>query len=195
MPVTPEAQAMAAVVAEHAPSLRTRGFKKRRHFFNRPVADGLVHVVSFWMAPKEPPAWTEVPGLRERLYGSFRIDFGVYVPEMTRMHTPRSAWINEYECHLRRTVGHLLPAHESDFWWRLDDPGAAQDVGGALQQHGLPWLDEFPDRRAVLDAFEAHGPFPLGLSPAGALDIADVQSCAPPPASASTTRGTAWRRC
>jgi hypothetical protein len=59
------------------------------------------------MAPKEPPAWTAVPGLRERIYGSFRLDFGVYVPEMQRSHTPRSAWINEYDCQLRRTVGQL----------------------------------------------------------------------------------------
>lgn len=165
---------MASIVARQVPTLRSSGFKKRRHSFNRTVADGLVHVVNFWMAPKEPPAWTEVPGLRERLYGCFRIDFGVYVPEMTRMHTPRSTWINEYECHLRRTVGHLLPDKESGFWWRLDDPRAAVEAAQALEDHGLPWLGRFPDRQAVLTAFEAAGPFPLGLSPAGALDIADV---------------------
>ena len=165
---------MARIVAEHAPLLRSSGFKKRRHSFNRAVADGLVHVVNFWMAPKEPPAWTEVPGLRERLYGSFRIDFGVYVPEMTRMHTPREGWINEYECHLRRTVGHLLPNQESGFWWKLDDPRASVEAGQALEKYGLPWLGRFPNRETVLEAFEAAGPFPLGLSPAGALDIADV---------------------
>ena len=78
---------MRQIVGEHAPSLKAAGFK-RRHCFNRHADDGLVHVVYFWMAPKEPPAWTEVPGLRERLYGSFRLDFGVYVPEMNRTQTP-----------------------------------------------------------------------------------------------------------
>lgn len=116
MPSTPEAEAMAKVVARHAPLLRVNGFKKRRHCFNRPVADGLVQVVNLRMAPKEPTVWTEVPGLRERLYGLFRLDFGVYVPEMTRSGAPRTAWINEYNCHLRRTVGDLLPDQTGSFW-------------------------------------------------------------------------------
>ena len=174
MPSTPEAEAMAKIVAEHAPLLRSEGFKKRRHCFNRPVGDGLVHVVKFWMAPKEPSAWTEMPGLRERLYGSFRLDFGVYVPEMTRMSSPRTGWINDYNCHLRRTIGHLLPGPHDDFWWALDNPDASVQAGEALTLFGLPWLGQFPDRQAVLDAFEASGPFPLGLSPSGGLDIADV---------------------
>jgi hypothetical protein len=57
---------MAAIVADHAPMLKRAGSRKRRHGFNRAADDGLIHVVHFWMAPKEPPAWTEVPGLRER---------------------------------------------------------------------------------------------------------------------------------
>jgi hypothetical protein len=39
---------------------------------------------------------------------------------------------------------------------------------------GLPWLDGFANRTAVLDAFEQLGSHAIGLSPAGALDIADV---------------------
>ena len=129
---------------------------------------------TFYMAPNEPPAWTEVPGLRARLYGLFRIDFGVYIPEMTRTQTPRSAWINEYDCHLRRTVGDLMPGREGGFWWKLDDPRAGAEAGQALAQFGLRWLDSFPNRAAVLEEFEAVGPLPLGLSPAGGLDIADL---------------------
>jgi hypothetical protein len=165
---------MAVIVAEHAPMLKAAGFRKRRHGFNRAVADGIVHVVHFWMAPKEPPAWTEVPGLRERRYGSFRVDFGVYVPEMTRTHTPRSDWINDYDCHLRESVGELLTGTSVDFWWRLDDPRSSAEAGHALAEHGLPWLDRFGNRAAVLDAFEQFGSRAIGLLPAGALDIADV---------------------
>lgn len=51
---------MARIVEDHAPALKKAGFRKRRHSFNRDARDGLVHVVHFWMAPKEPPAWTEI---------------------------------------------------------------------------------------------------------------------------------------
>lgn len=165
---------MAAIVAQLAPLLKHQGFKKRRHCFNRQASDGFVHVVHFWMAPKEPPAWTEVPGLRERLYGSFRLEFGVYVPEMTRSQRPHSAWINDYDCHLRRTAGKLLPGSQDDLWWRLDDPASLDEARRALLDVGLPWLDHFPGREAVLNAFHTFGPLALGMGPAGPLDIADL---------------------
>jgi hypothetical protein len=171
---TQEAQRMAAVVATHAPRLRAAGFRKRRHSFNRAVADGLVHVVHFWMAPREPPAWTEVPGLRTRLYGTFRLEVGVHVPEMTRNGTPRSSsWVNEYDCHLRRTAAELL-REEGDLWWRLDHPDAAAEAGRVLEDHALPWLDRFPDRASLVAAFEREGPLALGMSPSGPLDVADL---------------------
>lgn len=165
---------MAAIVADHAPMLKENGFRKRRFGFNRAVDDGLIHMVHFWMAPKEPPAWTEVPGLRERRYGSFRLDFGVYVPEMARMGTPRSSWVNDYNCQLRETVGRLLTGEWRDFWWRLDDPDASAKAGDALRAVGLPWLDRFPNATAVLDEFDRVGPIEIGTHPAGALDIADL---------------------
>ncbi len=166
---------MADVVAEQKALLKRAGFRKRRYSFNRSASDGIVHVVFLWMAPKEPPAWTEVPGLRQRRYGSFRVDFGVYVPEMNRGGSPQSAWINEYNCHLRRTMGQLMsPEAPGDLWWELDDPSAAADTHRVLAEHGLPWLDRFPDRQAVLAAFRREGPLPLGMPPAGALDIADL---------------------
>jgi hypothetical protein len=173
--LTPEALRMRAIVDEQAPLLKEAGFKRRRHSFNRFAGDGLVHVVYFWMAPKEPPAWTEVPGLRERLYGSFRLDFGVHVPEMTRTHTPRSSWINDYDCHLRRTIGQLISRpYAPDSWWKLDDPEASANADTALRSAGLPWLDSFPDANSILDSFDEFGPIPLGLGPAGSLDIADL---------------------
>lgn len=172
--MTPESERMAAMVSELAPLLKPERFRKRRHSFNRAVSDGIVHVVYFWMAPKEPPAWTEVSGLRERLYGSFRLDFGVYVPAMTRTQQPRSAWINEYDCHLRRTAGQLSPESRDDHWWQLDDPTSLEEARRTLLDFGLPWLDRFPDQAAVLDAFHEFGPLGLGMSPAGALDIADL---------------------
>jgi Domain of unknown function (DUF4304) len=86
----PLATAMEQIVEDAAPLMRASAFRKRRHSFNRTMPDGLVHVVSFWMAPFEPSAWTEVPGLRTRLYGTFRLDFGVYVPEMNKSGVPKT---------------------------------------------------------------------------------------------------------
>jgi len=164
---------MAEIVAANAPLLKEAGFRKRRHCFNRTMESGIVHLVNFWQAPKEPPAWTEVPGLRERLYGNYRIDVGVYVPEMTRSHTPRSSWINDYDCDLRRTIGQLITGSDLDAtWWPLFEPTAEQRAKEALNDYALPWLASFPDQETILSRFQAGGPFSIGMSPAGALDIA-----------------------
>lgn len=169
---TPEAEAMKAIVQSNASLLKSAGFRKRRHGFNRRTPDGLVQVVHFWMAPFEPSAWTEVPGLRERQYGGFRLDFGVWVPEMIRSHPPKSDWVNDYDCQLRRTIGQLLG--HSDLWWSLTDANSFEASHSALVDHGLPWLEGLDSKQAVLDAFEREGSLAVGLSPAGALDISDL---------------------
>ena len=166
---------MAEIVGANAALLKQAGFRKRRHCFNRTAASGLVHVVNFWQAPKEPPAWTEVPGLRDRIYGNYRIDVGVHVPEMTRSHVPRSAWINDYDCHLRRTVGQLITGDDRDAtWWPLSEPAAEERAAAALIEHALPWLATYPHHDSILQQFNSRGPLAIGMPPAGGLDIADM---------------------
>jgi len=163
---------MSEIVMSSALLLKDVGYKKRRYGFNHHMPDGVVSVVHFWMAPFEPPAWTEVPGLRERRYGGFRLDFGVWVPEMGRMGRPKSEWINEYNCQLRATIGQVTGAN--DFWWKLADVEAATKAQVALREHGLPWLDRFPSKEAIFTAFEELVALGIGMSPAGGLDIADM---------------------
>lgn len=170
---TIESEQMAAIVGGFAGMIKQQGFKKRRHCFNRTTEGGLVHVINFWQHPKEPPAWTEVPGLRERRFGTFRVDFGVYVPEITRSGSPRSTWINEYNCHLRRTAGQLEGARE-DMWLPLDHPESIEHTRSALVDYGLPWLERFQSHDAVLREFQKQGGIALGMSPAGGLDVADM---------------------
>lgn len=165
---------MAQIVAANAKSLRDLGFKKRRHGFNRLLDSGLVQVVSFWQAPKEPPAWTEIPGLRERRYGTFRLDFGVYVPQMNRTHAPRSEWINQYDCSIRVTIGQLVTGQWKDLWWDLNAPHAEEIARDALSDFGLPWLDSFPDQESIVDAYQSGGIAALWGHPAMPLDIATL---------------------
>ncbi len=164
---------MAEIVALSTSLLKDLGFRKRRHSFNRHTDAGLIHVVKFWQAPKEPSAWTEVPGLRVRLFGTFRLDFGVFVPEITRMGTPTSDWINDYNCHLRTTIGELM--HEpGDFWMPLANPESDRWALDCIQGFGLPWLDQFPDHQHILDAFNSGGFDRIGMYPAAPLDIAEM---------------------
>lgn len=174
---------MQEIVAHCATVLRGADFKKRRHSFNRHMPSGLVHVVNFWQAPKEPPAWTEIPGFRHRLHGTFRVDFGVWVPEMTRMGTPRSSWINEYDCDLRASMGRLLHRTNRDpqlltddagIWWELDHATIADIALDLITDVGLPWLNTYPDHDAIESAFVSHGAWNIGLNPAGDLDMVQM---------------------
>ena len=91
------------------------------------------------------------------------------------MGPPKSDWLNEYDCHLRMTIGELMTGDDhADLWWSLDDDDAVAKADVAIRNYGLPWLDQFPSKHHLLTAFETHGPFPLGMSPAGALDIAQL---------------------
>ena len=156
---------MARIVGLLAPRLKGAGFRKRRHTFNRRTGDGLVHVLVFWMAPKQPPAWTEAPGLRVRLFGSFRLVLGVWVPEMTRVGARPSDWVDDHQCQLRRAGP----------WCALDDEDADSLAMSTLEEQALPWLDQFGSKQAVIDRFESDGALAIGLTPAGDLDIAELQ--------------------
>ncbi len=114
-----------------------------------------------------------MPGLRERLFGTFRLDFGVFVPEMTRLGTPTSDWINDYNCHLRTTIGELMRA-PGDLWMPLGEPGVDQWALDVMESFGLPWLDRFPDHQHILDAFTSDGFAKIGMYPAAPLDIAEM---------------------
>jgi hypothetical protein len=165
-------EAMSRIVRAFAPMFKAAGFRKRRHSFNREAEDGIVHVVSFQMGPYDPPGTVEIPGLRENLYGRFAVNLGVFVPEMQDEPAPRRAWINEYDCHLRRRLGELIPG-EGEVWWSITEEDAAtEDVKGALEAHGLPWLSGLSSRQSILDSYYLFGADVLGLPPRARIDIA-----------------------
>lgn len=155
--------------------LKAAGFRKRANSFNRSVRDGLVHVVSLQLGPFDPSGMHAVPGLVPDLYGRYTVNLGVYVPEMGRMSSPRSSWVNEYNCQLRWRLGTLMDGG-SDRWWDLRDRLSMEEVLSALIDRGLPKLDSFPDADSVLAAYAAEGHRALGdiANRSVALDVADL---------------------
>ncbi|WP_328332124.1 DUF4304 domain-containing protein [Kribbella sp. NBC_00382] len=174
MSSTPTAEAMAQIVAVAAPLLKSAGFKKRRHTFNRRVEDGLVHLVNFQMGSYDPSGRPDVlAGIRVNMHGLFTINLGVFVPEMDRDGPPRSSWINDYDCQLRKRIGELMP-EQNDVWWPLDFEPSQEQAIDAMRDMGLTWLGQFTNRQVILDKFQAGDEEELGMTPAAALDVADL---------------------
>lgn len=155
--------------------LKPAGFRKRSNSFNRSVSDGLVHHVSVQLGSHDPSGKHAVPGLLPDLYGRYRINLGVYVPAMNRMGSPRSTWINDYNCQLRWGLGDFLPGG-FDQWWDLRDRVSVEEVSRVLAEAALPRVDYFDSADRVLEAWEAQGPPAFGpITPdAAALDVADL---------------------
>lgn len=164
---------MQQVVAMTVPLLKTHGFNKRRHSFNRKTPGGLVHVLDFQMGPYMPPGTQELPPIRVNLYGKSTVNVGVFVPQLAPLvgrPTPK-AWVNEYDCHLRHRIGELLP-ERADTWWELEDPAlAGQTVHDAVDRYAIPWLDRITAADDIFAIYRAEGRLALGLPPAGPLYI------------------------
>jgi hypothetical protein len=104
-----------------------------------------------------------IPGVRESFYGRFAVNLGVLLPAVLRIEHSRDRpeFAREYDCEIRDRLGRL--AYEEDTWWDLDHQVAAtaQSVAGLMDQHGLPFLDQFEDYRCVLSHLAQTGTLPF----------------------------------
>src|SRR5664279_2458843 len=164
---------MSRVVAAAAPVMKSAGFRKRRHAFNREASEGLIRHLSFQMGAFDPPSTVEIPGLRPNLYGKFTINLGIYVPAMRRMQQGKDGRVNDFNCNLRNRLGEPLP-EGTDVWWNLEHPNAAKDATDAIADFAVPWLDSVRSNAEPLSIYERSGLDRLGMNAAGALDIADL---------------------
>jgi len=156
---------MKEVVTAIAPDLKIAGFRKRRHCFNRSTGLGVVQVVSFQMPQyRVPPGWPVPPGV---VNGSFTINIGVHVDALSdEIVQDGSAlgWVNDYNCQVFERIGALLQGDDRDrravapssslvdIWWSLAAAGLAADTARhALLERGMPWLERFRTRQAVVD--------------------------------------------
>jgi hypothetical protein len=174
MAETAYARAMKEVVRELHPLLKERGFRKQRHNFNRECEVGLIQVVNFQMGPYEVGDPVEIPGFRENLYGLFAVNLGIFIDELHGYFSeePRPKFVAEYYCEIRRRLGEMLPV-EGEVWWRLDaDPLAvAAEVRRALEEYGLPFLEDLTSRDRIIRGWYRTGDS-IGFPPRGALAIA-----------------------
>lgn len=170
------AERMAGVVAAVQPTLRTAGFRKRRHVFNRTAEAGLVHVLGFQMGAFDPPGTVPVPPWRRNLYGRYTINLGVYLDEVARALTgrPREGFVPEYECEIRVRIGQLTRPAE-DLWLDLDrDPEAlASEATVLIEDLALPFLDGLADRESILAAWD-RGTLAAAMAPRAPLAVAVI---------------------
>jgi hypothetical protein len=82
--------------------------------------------------------------------GKFTVNLGVFFPAVFKIayDHPIKGKPKEYQCALRRRLGHLMPVRK-DWWWALsemsDDTAIAADLAKAMCDFGLPWLTERSD--------------------------------------------------
>ena len=153
---------MEQVVRASVPLMKREGFRKRSHTFNRSREPGAVEVINFQMGPSDPPGTYDIPWFRPKLQGHFTINLGVAFEEFWNFERTEGdakkafpSFLNEYDCHLRSRLGSLMGSAD-DLWWKLTgDVGVlGREIIELIQRFGIPWLERFGRRRAVLTAWE-----------------------------------------
>jgi Domain of unknown function (DUF4304) len=190
---TEYARKMDAAVRKVGPLLHERGFKKQRHVFNAEPEAGLTQVLTFQMGAHQPPGTTEVPGLRETLYGRFTINLGLHLAEVAELPKrspalefalkhglpappprPPPKFLNDGHCQLTWRLGELIDGR--DTWWSLDAPEAElqRHVPRLVEKVALPFFDRFNSRDGIIDAWQSDDP---ALQYAPAFTIAVIRAC------------------
>ncbi|HEX8313789.1 MAG TPA: DUF4304 domain-containing protein, partial [Flavisolibacter sp.] len=101
--------------------LKGQGFEKKGRTYNRIVEQDLVQVINF-QSGTFPIGQYEIPGIRESKYGTFTINFGVAIPEVYHVTSPKfpiPLFWKEYQCQIRERLGVLL--YKKDHWWTITD--------------------------------------------------------------------------
>jgi len=141
-----------------ARSLKPLGFRTRGRDFNRPVEEGVEHVISLFMArpeigPERPP---EVRALVPDHYGQCALELGVYVAEVNDGAGPVKGMARNVHCMIRACAQDR--STQRQIWWRLDrDPEAiAQDMLDLIAASGFAWLDHFSSREKIIGTWVAY---------------------------------------
>jgi len=145
---------MDSVQAPIAAFLKSIGFRKQGRTFNRSVKSGIVQVVNFQMGGYPIGPHYEIPGIRKSFYGNFTVNLGVYISDIYEVTMPRTTTFpREYHCEIRARLSELATGDDS--WWDLngDVDLISQDVIRKLENFGVPLLERFQTRDAIVSAW------------------------------------------
>ena len=127
-------------------ALGEKGFRKKGAHFSRVLAD-VVHLA--WLQ-------SSVSSTSQMLRAT--VNLGVWVPALEGDVKPDIS-----SAHWSNRIGHLMPENR-DVWWTVEFDDEATQVAGhiatAVRTFGLPALDGFPNRRALLWIFWRTGASP-----------------------------------
>jgi hypothetical protein len=108
----------------------------------------------------------------------FTVNLGVFIREVAESlfnWKPKKA-VLEMECCLRTRIGVFSNHPDHDLWWSLEHPrdALADEVMALLNLGGLPWLDRFQSRSAIVDGWVRFNDHEVDLSPRSRVDVAVI---------------------
>lgn len=136
-----------AVQARLAKLLQPRGYVRGGRTFRRDAGDGVVQVVNLQMRAFATDT-TSPPAME--LVDRFTVNLGIFIPELQSEYFVGPA-VHEYDCAVRMRIGFLMdPPH--DHWWDLsgDADALAEELLRVMEERGLPFLDRFATRDAIV---------------------------------------------
>lgn len=133
--------------------LKTIGYRKFGHTYNRETEPGIIQVINLQAAPYS-----------SSIHGLFTVNLSVFIPEVDAVRfnppLPRSRYVRECEGDFRIRLDELIvrgydPLQHYDpksRWWRIEEDTQAigAEITTLLQRYGQPYLDEYNSRSAII---------------------------------------------
>jgi hypothetical protein len=167
MPATRWQLALRESQAPVTQALKKLGFRKIGNYYNRTVQDGLIQVVGFQSGQAV-----------SSLHGNFTVNLGVYVPCIAEIegNTAAGRCITDAYCEIRSRLCSVANLGR-DKWWPLDESASqsGQFIANALLSHGVPFLDQYASKSAIVDHFNSDGSLPFHNPARSMLAVAIIQ--------------------
>lgn len=133
-------------------TLKPLGYRRRGRIWNRSPEPDLVQVIGIQAGPYEFDS--HLYG-HPNFYGKFAINLGVYVRECFEGLNENFSYktINDAYCEMRTRLENL--DGRPDFYWSTNEnvESLFDDIAGLLVGVGVPWLNRFASRDAILAEF------------------------------------------
>jgi hypothetical protein len=167
MPATRWQLALRESQAPVTRALKSLGFKKIGNYYNRTVQDGLVQVIGFQSGQAV-----------SILHGNFTVNLGVYVPCIAEIedNAATGRCITDAHCEIRSRLSDVANLGR-DKWWPLDESAfqSGEVIVDTLLNHGVPFLDLYASKSAIIDRFNRDGFLPFHNPARSMLAVAIIQ--------------------